>query len=138
MRSRLALLKMELGSAESQLWCGNIPPGHSEQQALSELAAYDVFCRKIVLRSRTPPLESWGILYFASPELAMQALTKTNLVWSTGKHLLLKKANPRSYTKQLQQFQVQQQLAQALPPPPWPRRTRRPAAGVPRSRPAAC
>ncbi len=72
-----------------QLWVGNIPSGLSEADALMQLRAYGIIPQKLVLRQRGTGFDGYGIMTFASPQLAAQAMSM-QCWWSSGKHMLMR------------------------------------------------
>ena len=76
------------GSTDKQLWVGNIPQWFDEATAIEEMGLYKVKPYKLILRTR-PGADSWGIAYFASPELAAVAKT-TTVTFSNGSRALFR------------------------------------------------
>ncbi len=87
----------------SKLWVGNIPPQLSKAEVIEELACYNIRVKDVDIIPRGGGQTSYGILFFASPELAMNALKK-DAHWSSGSYILLRVATEKPYDKRRKVF----------------------------------
>ncbi len=115
-----------LGLMEAQqVFAGSIPPQLTERGVEKQLAAYDIYPKRIRLAGRGEGRDSFAILTFASPQLAVQCVN-TSLIWSSGTRATLRPANKKVWTKRAAEEEEQQkgQPPQQAPQPQQPKRAK--------------